>query len=133
MCGIVGYTGPRQAYPIVVKGLKRLEYRGYDSAGVALVNGDLKVFKGNSFTCRFHVPPMLPWMPALDSTDNTGKATLAQWVQVLIRRHGSNNPPYTDMASGLSSIAVNAPCTSILRIAILPADSIASMSRNGVA
>ncbi len=45
MCGIVGYTGPRQAYPVVVKGLKRLEYRGYDSAGVALVNGDLKVFK----------------------------------------------------------------------------------------
>jgi len=45
MCGIVGYTGPRQAYPIVVKGLKRLEYRGYDSAGVALLNGDLKVFK----------------------------------------------------------------------------------------
>lgn len=36
MCGIVGYTGHRQAYPIVIKGLKRLEYRGYDSAGVAL-------------------------------------------------------------------------------------------------
>lgn len=36
MCGIVGYTGSRQAYPIIIKGLKRLEYRGYDSAGVAL-------------------------------------------------------------------------------------------------
>lgn len=36
MCGIVGYTGPRQAYPVVIKGLKRLEYRGYDSSGVAL-------------------------------------------------------------------------------------------------
>lgn len=45
MCGIVGYTGPREAYPIVIKGLKRLEYRGYDSAGVALQNGDLKVYK----------------------------------------------------------------------------------------
>ncbi len=45
MCGIVGYTGPREAYPIVIKGLKRLEYRGYDSAGVALLNGGLKVFK----------------------------------------------------------------------------------------
>jgi glutamine---fructose-6-phosphate transaminase (isomerizing) len=45
MCGIVGYTGPRQAYPVIIKGLKRLEYRGYDSAGVALLNGDLKVFK----------------------------------------------------------------------------------------
>ncbi len=45
MCGIVGYTGPRQAYPVVIKGLKRLEYRGYDSAGVALLDDELKVFK----------------------------------------------------------------------------------------
>ncbi|MFT3680013.1 MAG: glutamine--fructose-6-phosphate transaminase (isomerizing) [Ferruginibacter sp.] len=45
MCGIVGYTGPREAYPVVIKGLKRLEYRGYDSAGVALLNGGLKVYK----------------------------------------------------------------------------------------
>ncbi|MVT10104.1 glutamine--fructose-6-phosphate transaminase (isomerizing) [Chitinophaga tropicalis] len=45
MCGIVAYIGQREAYPIVLKGLKRLEYRGYDSAGVALVNGDLKVYK----------------------------------------------------------------------------------------
>ena len=45
MCGIVGYTGPREAYPVIIKGLKRLEYRGYDSTGVALQNGGLKVFK----------------------------------------------------------------------------------------
>jgi len=46
MCGIVGYTGPRQAYPIIIKGLKRLEYRGYDSTGVALQNGSgLQVYK----------------------------------------------------------------------------------------
>ncbi|HBG71707.1 MAG: glutamine--fructose-6-phosphate aminotransferase [Bacteroidetes bacterium GWF2_43_63] len=45
MCGIVGYLGPRQAYPILINGLHRLEYRGYDSAGVALVNGGLRVFK----------------------------------------------------------------------------------------
>ena len=46
MCGIVGYTGPRQAYPVILKGLKRLEYRGYDSSGIALLSeGDLKVFK----------------------------------------------------------------------------------------
>jgi len=46
MCGIVGYIGPRDAYPIVIKGLKRLEYRGYDSAGIALFDGtDLKVSK----------------------------------------------------------------------------------------
>ncbi len=45
MCGIVAYIGHREVYPILIKGLQRLEYRGYDSAGIAILNGDLKVFK----------------------------------------------------------------------------------------
>ncbi|MFT4019750.1 MAG: glutamine--fructose-6-phosphate transaminase (isomerizing) [Agriterribacter sp.] len=45
MCGIVAYIGYRQAYPVIIKGLKRLEYRGYDSAGVALLNHGLKLYK----------------------------------------------------------------------------------------
>lgn len=45
MCGIVGYLGHQEAYPILIKGLKRLEYRGYDSAGVALMNGGLRLYK----------------------------------------------------------------------------------------
>jgi len=45
MCGIVGYVGAREAYPILIKGLKRLEYRGYDSSGVALFNDGLHVYK----------------------------------------------------------------------------------------
>ncbi|MCX7743331.1 MAG: glutamine--fructose-6-phosphate transaminase (isomerizing) [Flavobacteriales bacterium] len=46
MCGIVGYIGPKEAYPILIKGLHRLEYRGYDSAGIALLqNGEIKLYK----------------------------------------------------------------------------------------
>ena len=45
MCGIVAYIGKKEAYPIIIKGLQRLEYRGYDSAGIALLNGNLNVYK----------------------------------------------------------------------------------------
>ncbi len=45
MCGIVAYVGHREAAPLILKGLKRLEYRGYDSAGIALLNGGLNVYK----------------------------------------------------------------------------------------
>jgi glutamine---fructose-6-phosphate transaminase (isomerizing) len=45
MCGIVAYIGPKQAYPVLIKGLYRLEYRGYDSAGIAILDGDIKLYK----------------------------------------------------------------------------------------
>lgn len=53
MCGIVGYVGARQAYPILIEGLKKLEYRGYDSAGIALLSGDsLKLMKAVGRLCN---------------------------------------------------------------------------------
>lgn len=45
MCGIVAYIGYKEAYPILIKGLKRLEYRGYDSAGISLLNNKVKTYK----------------------------------------------------------------------------------------
>src|SRR4030042_4251070 len=45
MCGIVGYIGDKDVYPILINGLKRLEYRGYDSAGISILDDEIKVFK----------------------------------------------------------------------------------------
>ena len=64
MCGIVGYLGPQQAYPILIDGLKRLEYRGYDSAGVATLesNGVLRIEKkqGKVANLEQHIGENLP-------------------------------------------------------------------------
>jgi glucosamine--fructose-6-phosphate aminotransferase (isomerizing) len=66
MCGIVAYIGKKEAYPIVLKGLKRLEYRGYDSSGIALLkNEEIKLFKkeGKVLNLENHV----------ESKDNSGQ------------------------------------------------------------
>jgi glucosamine--fructose-6-phosphate aminotransferase (isomerizing) len=69
MCGIVGYIGPRDAYPILIKGLKRLEYRGYDSAGVALLNEGLNVYK-----CRGKVADLEAFIHDKDIAGTLGMA-----------------------------------------------------------
>jgi glucosamine--fructose-6-phosphate aminotransferase (isomerizing) len=69
MCGIVGYIGSKEAYPILIKGLHRLEYRGYDSAGVALLNGKLNVYK-----CKGKVVDLENFAKGKDLKGNMGIA-----------------------------------------------------------
>ncbi|MFT4524932.1 MAG: glucosamine--fructose-6-phosphate aminotransferase (isomerizing) [Bacteroidia bacterium] len=67
MCGIVAYVGSKQAYPILIKGLKRLEYRGYDSSGISLLNPDLQVYK-----CKGKVSDLEAHVKDSDVTSNIG-------------------------------------------------------------
>lgn len=69
MCGIVAYIGNREAYPIIIKGLQRLEYRGYDSAGVALIN---KAGKLNVYKRKGKVSDLLDFVKSEDTTGNIG-------------------------------------------------------------
>ncbi|MCC7246883.1 MAG: glutamine--fructose-6-phosphate aminotransferase, partial [Saprospiraceae bacterium] len=67
MCGIVAYIGPKKAFPILIKGLTRLEYRGYDSAGVAIQNGSLSVYKKKG-----KVADLVAFTKDKDTTGNIG-------------------------------------------------------------
>jgi glucosamine--fructose-6-phosphate aminotransferase (isomerizing) len=69
MCGIVGYIGERQAYPILIKGLHRLEYRGYDSAGVAMITDDKKM---NVYKCKGKVSDLEKFGEGKDKSGNIG-------------------------------------------------------------
>ena len=71
MCGIVGYVGRREACPILIKGLHRLEYRGYDSAGVALVNGQGAL---NVYKCKGKVSDLEHFLQGKDLSGSIGIA-----------------------------------------------------------
>lgn len=71
MCGIVGYIGDKQAFPILIKGLHRLEYRGYDSAGVALINDDRSL---NVYKTRGKVSELEHYVQSKDITGTIGIA-----------------------------------------------------------
>ncbi|MCF8275160.1 MAG: glutamine--fructose-6-phosphate transaminase (isomerizing) [Flavobacteriales bacterium] len=67
MCGIVAYIGKQEAYPILIKGLKRLEYRGYDSAGICLLNTQLNVYK-----CKGKVSDLEKFASGMDISGSIG-------------------------------------------------------------
>ncbi len=99
MCGIVGYIGEQQAYPILIKGLHRLEYRGYDSAGVSMINdkGDLHVFKATGKVAALEAK--------CSSEDTTGTLGIAhtRWAT-----HGEPNTvnahPHLSQSGNLSLV-----------------------------
>ena len=92
MCGIVGYVGRRDACPILIKGLHRLEYRGYDSAGVALVNPDGRL---NVFKCKGKVSDLEHFLDGKDLGRNIGIAH-TRWVTHGVPNDANAHPHYSE-------------------------------------
>lgn len=92
MCGIVGYIGPREAYPIVIKGLQRLEYRGYDSAGIALYDGnDIKLSK-----TKGKVSDLKDKLEKEISTDGTLGIGHTRWATHGVPNDVNSHPHYSN-------------------------------------
>ena len=77
MCGIVGYIGNRDAYEVLIKGLKRLEYRGYDSAGIAMYNGS----KFNVYKCHGKVSDLEDHVKNEDSFHSVERKALPKFSE----------------------------------------------------
>jgi glucosamine--fructose-6-phosphate aminotransferase (isomerizing) len=101
MCGIVAYVGDRTAYPILIKGLQRLEYRGYDSAGIALINHGTKVYK-----CKGKVKDLEEHSKGKDITGSIGMghtrwATHGEPSDANAHPHTSMNGKFTVIHNGI--------------------------------
>lgn len=102
MCGIVGYIGHREAYPIVLKGLKRLEYRGYDSTGVAIIqDGDLQVHKKKGKVAELEEAVMGKNMHASICIGHTRWATHGEPSDRNAHPHLSNNGRLAMLHNGI--------------------------------
>ncbi len=101
MCGIVAYIGPREAFPILMKGLHRLEYRGYDSAGLCMLNSKLNVYK-----CKGKVSDLEEYVHDLDVSGNIGMAH-TRWAthgepnQINAHPHFSQNKSLAIIHNGI--------------------------------
>jgi len=102
MCGIVGYVGHRQAYPVIIKGLKRLEYRGYDSSGVALVkDGQLKVYKKKGKVAELEEEVIDKNISANIGIGHTRWATHGEPSDRNAHPHTSNNGEFAMIHNGI--------------------------------
>lgn len=101
MCGIVAYIGPKEAFPILMKGLHRLEYRGYDSAGICMLNDEFKVFK-----CKGKVSDLENFVTGEDLAGTVGMAH-TRWAthgepnQVNAHPHFSQNKRLAIIHNGI--------------------------------
>jgi glucosamine--fructose-6-phosphate aminotransferase (isomerizing) len=91
MCGIVAYIGSEEAYPRLIKGLKRLEYRGYDSSGVALLNGELLIYKKKGKVSQLEEFALNQPINATAGIGHTRWATHGEPNDVNAHPHLSNN------------------------------------------
>lgn len=101
MCGIVAYIGPREAYPVILKGLKRLEYRGYDSAGVALLDGEMKVYKKKGKVAELEEEAMGKNLHAHIGIGHTRWATHGEPSDCNAHPHLSNNGKLSMIHNGI--------------------------------
>ncbi|MDP4284784.1 MAG: glutamine--fructose-6-phosphate transaminase (isomerizing) [Bacteroidota bacterium] len=102
MCGIVGYIGPREAYPIIITGLKRQEYRGYDSTGVALINDlGLKVYKKKGKVAGLEESLLGQPLHANIGIGHTRWATHGEPSDVNAHPHQSNNGKLAMIHNGI--------------------------------
>jgi glucosamine--fructose-6-phosphate aminotransferase (isomerizing) len=90
MCGIVAYIGEKDAYPIIMKGLHRLEYRGYDSAGVALLNGHMNVYK-----CKGKVSDLETYIDKKSTKGNIGIGH-TRWATHGVPNDANAHPHYSE-------------------------------------
>lgn len=95
MCGIVGYIGYREAYPILIKGLRRLEYRGYDSAGVAIINQDEKL---SVYKAKGRVKELEEYAKDKDTTGTIGIAH-TRWATHGEPSNANAHPHYSQSES----------------------------------
>jgi glucosamine--fructose-6-phosphate aminotransferase (isomerizing) len=102
MCGIVGYIGPREAYPIIITGLKRQEYRGYDSTGIALINGaGLRVYKKKGKVAELEEALIGKQVGAHVGIGHTRWATHGEPSDVNAHPHQSNNGKLAMIHNGI--------------------------------